>query len=613
MTEDIKKMLGLPEEAESILITSLKKLSEDDGQGNSIEIENEWMAQRFVEAGLSDADKILNKDYPVKVNEYVVHSSEMAISMDSIAVSYAATRRRNDVFKINEMPSSVDALDIKGKQWYFIEFKNGDWKPKDIKIKVYESIILLSNLYELDKNAIIKNNRDSLVKEIENLGISKKLGKFMDEDTVPKQCQNNGTLIVVYSDKNHIARLYKELCSFKKNYADMNQILAQMKLQCLEREKAPDTLDFGYPYINKLAGMILSATSVNRKFEYYNAIIKMLKRMIGKDEKNVEQTIRILDENPLLVIYLWNQFYGDNPKMNTYRQQLYKSIPLTGESLMKLAARGSMEGCLRDNEAGFADHYEVIQRILNRKRYKDEKKQLEELVDFCKDLLHQESDADILKEDSFFDIKSLLKNDENEEICKRGLFLDRVFCPRGRGNHISVESYCQLLKNIAGIDEKTAKELAKRCEGDAGRFYQCVALWQYLYGKADIRQNAKSDYYVKICCQMDLLNDLAENKDKIRYGRFQGAIKDAVSRYKGEEKEREIQKEVQKIVKSIEQGKTVREIMPLYVSAELMVDANAVSVRRLQTLMEGIVLKKVEGCRGVDFEKKMEYIERSYT
>lgn len=76
MTEDIKKMLGLPEEAESILITSLKKLSEDDGQGNSIEIENEWMAQRFVEAGLSDADKILNKDYPVKVNEYVVHSSE---------------------------------------------------------------------------------------------------------------------------------------------------------------------------------------------------------------------------------------------------------------------------------------------------------------------------------------------------------------------------------------------------------------------------------------------------------------------------------------------------------------------------------------------------------
>ena len=175
MTEDIKKMLGLPEEAESILITSLKKLSEDDGQGNSIEIENEWMAQRFVEAGLSDADKILNKDYPVKVNEYVVHSPEMAISMDSIAVSYAATRRRNDVFKINEMPSSVDALDIKGKQWYFIEFKNGDWKPKDIKIKVYESIILLSNLHELDKNAIIKNNRDSLVKEIENLGISEKL------------------------------------------------------------------------------------------------------------------------------------------------------------------------------------------------------------------------------------------------------------------------------------------------------------------------------------------------------------------------------------------------------------------------------------------------------
>ena len=53
--------------------------------------------------------------------------------------------------------------------------------------------------------------------------------------------------------------------------------------------------------------------------------------------------------------------------------------------------------------------------------------------------------------------------------------------------------------------------------------------------------------------------------------------------------------------------------MPLYVSAELMVDANAVSVRRLQTLMEGIVLKKVEGCRGVDFEKKMEYIQRSYT
>ena len=70
-------------------------------------------------------------------------------------------------------------------------------------------------------------------------------------------------------------------------------------------------------------------------------------------------------------------------KMNTYRQQLYKSIPLTGESLMKLAARGSLEGCLRDNEAGFADHYEVIQRNLNRKRYKNEKKQLEELVDFC--------------------------------------------------------------------------------------------------------------------------------------------------------------------------------------------------------------------------------------
>ena len=32
---------------------------------------------------------------------------------------------------------------------------------------------------------------DSLVKEIENLGISEKLGKFMDEDMVPKQCQNN--------------------------------------------------------------------------------------------------------------------------------------------------------------------------------------------------------------------------------------------------------------------------------------------------------------------------------------------------------------------------------------------------------------------------------------
>lgn len=84
MTEDIIKMLELPEEAESILITSLKKLSEDDGQGNSIEIENEWMAQRFVEAGLSDADKILYKDYPVKMNEYVVHSPEMAICMNWI-------------------------------------------------------------------------------------------------------------------------------------------------------------------------------------------------------------------------------------------------------------------------------------------------------------------------------------------------------------------------------------------------------------------------------------------------------------------------------------------------------------------------------------------------
>lgn len=616
MAENVRKILNLPKNAESFWLAELKELSADDTGKNKIIIDDIWMAQRFAEAGLIDAEELEAKEYPMSIPEYVVTDKSLAIDLDNVAASYKATKSRKDILRTNETLSTVDALYIDadvGNKWNFIEFKNGDWDFKDIKTKVYESLVLLNNLHEFDKSAVIKNNRCSNTVEIENLNISEQFMSMTGKRTIYEYCQKNAVLTVVYTGKEHVGKLYKELCGLKSDYKEINMILSEMNIRSLEKAKAVSTQDFGYPYINALANLLISATSVNKNIERYKAIIKMLERFRGKDKKDIKDTLQVLNDTPKLIDWLWDKLYASNGKIAEYREHMYKNKQISGEEFMKLTARASVESFDRFNDEFFKDDYELIKSLFGGSKYKNVIKieqELEEVLECCECITGKENDILELKKDSFSDIDELLKQGNFEEACKRCIFIERIMSPYSAGNHISEESYSRLLYNIVGMQQEKAEKIGSKCKGNARLLYKCAALWQYFYKEMDIRQRV-GDCYVDIVNQMKLLDALLSNSNehkgkntKLKYGVFEGRIKEAVSKYKENERKDAVQEEVKKIMTSIELGKTVKEIIPIGVTTRLMVDSNIIKIRRLQTILEGSVLKKVEGCKGIDFIKR---------
>lgn len=83
---------------------------------------------------------IKETSYDDAQNEYMTESQIEVIDFDKVKEEYICT------LKLSEPPKSCDSLYMNGDEKIFIEFKNGKVKPFEVRKKIYDSILIFSDL-----------------------------------------------------------------------------------------------------------------------------------------------------------------------------------------------------------------------------------------------------------------------------------------------------------------------------------------------------------------------------------------------------------------------------------------------------------------------------------
>lgn len=83
---------------------------------------------------------IKETSYDDAQKEYMTESQIEVIDFDKVKDEYIHT------LKLSESPKSCDSLYINGDEKIFIEFKNGKVKPFEVRKKIYDSILIFSDL-----------------------------------------------------------------------------------------------------------------------------------------------------------------------------------------------------------------------------------------------------------------------------------------------------------------------------------------------------------------------------------------------------------------------------------------------------------------------------------
>ena len=334
--DNILEDLGLSPEVEKYLVSTFKELSVDDCSRNDIELKNEWELERFEEAGFIDKTEDEYKEFPFKVHQYVVTSQVKAIDLDNVAASYNATIRERDILRTNECIGSTDALYINNDKidncWYLIEFKNGEWDYKDIKEKIYDSITLLNNIYELDQHAILTSNRSNKMIIKDNLNLADNLFKNYGFEATAAFYKKRVKMLIVISGNKKIIKRYMDLCRNKDNYQKMEGILTRIDLKLLRYNRLK--FDFGYDTINALANMLITANSANKGIIKYDGIMCIINRLSDmKLSKRIEEVLNI---NSGFIRYLYNVIYADNKAIEQYKNGLasYQTVLSSQISLL---------------------------------------------------------------------------------------------------------------------------------------------------------------------------------------------------------------------------------------------------------------------------------------
>lgn len=85
-------------------------------------------------------------------NEILVDSDLQVINFDKFSKVYSKK------FHLPVQPKSVDSIYIdENDKWYFVEFKNGEAKERDLYRKIYDSIIMLNQMELLEWNNCREN------------------------------------------------------------------------------------------------------------------------------------------------------------------------------------------------------------------------------------------------------------------------------------------------------------------------------------------------------------------------------------------------------------------------------------------------------------------------
>ena len=189
-----------------------------------------------------------------------------------------------------------------------IEFKNGEWDYKDIKEKIYDSITLLNNIYELDQHAILTSNRSNKMIIKDNLNLADNLFKNYGFEATAAFYKKRVKMLIVISGNKKIIKRYMDLCRNKDNYQKMEGILTRIDLKLLRYNRLK--FDFGYDKINALANMLITANSANKGIIKYDGIMCIINRLSDmKLSKRIEEVLNI---NSGFIRYLYNVIYADN-------------------------------------------------------------------------------------------------------------------------------------------------------------------------------------------------------------------------------------------------------------------------------------------------------------
>ncbi len=608
MGKNIRERLPLPEQVAEYLINTFYDISVDDGGGHDIEITDQWMEERFVAAGL--IEKTNENYYPKKISEHMVLSREEALNLDNVAVSYAATLRKSDCMRENTTLHTTDAFYVNEEgACSFIEFKNGAWKKGEIKKKVYESIVLLNNLQELDKKAVITGNRTKASIETSNLQLSQKMKAYCGLDGTVDFYKKNVQLIVVYSEKKNIAREYQKLCQKKNEYMWMENKLCEVDCSFLRRDiEENDLLGFGYGMINKIARLLLSANSANRNLDKFTAIMKMLDRMkaIEQGDKGIKDVCQRLNEFPEFIEYLYHQMYEGNGRAETFRDK-YGDSSLTAETFMKIAAKMSVERLHVEKEKQEKDDYETVFELVNGLKSTQPNKfynALNEVWITENDMPTEVTELKkVISASSFLDLCQLLKQKQFEEVVKRSIFIKRVVAAHDE-QEIESKNKTALLINLCGMEQSTAEKIVQLTDNKMRLFSVILAFWSYLHDCINIREIVQHDSYRHVWRQAGYLKELNQgHKENQKYGRFVSRIKNKTKHLSGTKKLERVMEEIEKIRHEIVEGKAFQEIVPIQSILLLTVSEDDRNVRTLQTELVGAVLRDVKGCRAIDFEE----------
>lgn len=614
--DNILEDLGLSPEVEKYLVSTFKELSVDDCSKNDIELKNEWELERFEEAGFIYKTKNEDKEYPYKVHQYVVTSQVKAIDLDNVAASYNATIREKDILRTNECIGSTDALYINNDKidncWYLIEFKNGEWDCDGIRKKMYDSITLLNNIYELDQHAILTSNRSKNMTVIDNLNLAENLSKNYGFEATAAFYKKRVKMLIVISGNKKIIKRYMDLCRNKDNYQKMEGILTHIDLKLSRYNRLK--FNFGYDTINALANMLITANSANKGIIKYDGIMCIINRLSDmKLSKRIEEVLNI---NSGFISYLYNVIYADNKAIEQYKNKICKDEYITSENMRYIVAKASVRQITYDSKFSYNRHveddYQLLCDIADIYNLTD--KQYSNFRDELNSILSKYADfIDIygrkrLMEDNFCDFNKLLIGEEFEEALKRIVLVKRILSKRS-DKFIGNDAVKKLLISIAGMDEQKACMISELCNKDMAAIYRLVAIWEYLYSGSLNGLQIRNGCYIRIIRQaklIEMLNEDDETKsNKVKYGIFNTRIEQIINRCKIEDRQKAVNCEIKRIREALENGTEIVNILPLQMAVDMSIDKNVQITRRLKTMYKGSVLKDIDYCYGIDFEDVM--------
>lgn len=599
---------------QEILMDTFYEMSVDDGQKHDIVLEDSWMEERFVEAGLIEVSDDMSEElYPKKVHERMVLSRTKAINLDSVAASYSATLKSNNPLQGEFTRSTADSLFVPSckenekKHVYLIEFKNGDWKTDEVYNKIKESIFLLNDLEKLDSYAILTDNRTKEKCEVQNLELSKFYKEYTGYDENANFYRNNATFVLVSGRGENCFRNFAELCKRRTDYERMDNILRNISFDVLKKVSGEQN-DFGFEYINRLAFLILHANSTNKYMMHFKNIMIFFDRLayIKEHHTLIKGINDLLNKHPQMIQFLKELLYKD---YNNYEKltELFAGLGYSeADSFLCITAVCSVQPAKGKN---LTDDFEIICRFgdivakMKKEEYQNRVTKLKDKVEaYCITIDKQVLEEICEKE--FCDIDLLLVEKKYDIVVKRAVFILRMMKAHSMGflgnSNVSIKNlFSNIYENSMIFESVDAEKLKQMLQTESELLVMIAATLSYIKEDVELRNNPLNPY-VHVVRQLEYMKDINLRSGDKRFGQFALPLSDKLAQ-NGEEKI-DFEAMLEKIKGKIIKGNHIQEIFPIYFAKRKTIDEEEHKLRNLATRVKGTILYDVQGRKAMDFE-----------